>query len=358
MSEDNDKESKTEEASEKKISDAVEKGNIPFSKEATLFASLMGILVSLSFFAGPQSAALTQGLARFIDNPGGFRLTTSEDATNILWMAFDVGARFLLPIVIVLSVAGVVAALAQNTPRMVGERIRPQWSRVSPMGGWKRLFGRQGQMEFLKSLFKFGAISLVCGLLLFSGQDSITAALSSDPVLVPSMLLGLAVRLISAVCVATIALVGVDLVWSRLHWKAELRMTKQEVKDEFKQAEGDPMVKARIRSIAQERARHRMMNAVPRASIVLANPTHYAIALYYDRQKGGAPLVLAKGTDLIALKIRSVAESHGIPVVEDRALVRAMYDAIEVDQWIPAEFYRPIAKILYFIYARGKNAKS
>lgn len=358
MSEDNDKESKTEEASEKKIADAVEKGNIPFSKEATLFASLLGILVSLSFFAGPQSSVLAQAMARFLDDPGSFRISTSEDATHILWLAFDISARFLLPIVLVLSVAGLVAALVQNTPSMVGERIRPQWSRISPVSGWNRLFGRAGQVEFLKSLFKFGAISLVCGILLFSGQDSITAALTSDPVLVPSMLLGLAVRLISAVCVATIALVGVDLVWSRLHWKAELRMTKQEVKEEFKQAEGDPMVKARMRSLAQERARHRMMNAVPRASVVLANPTHYAIALYYDRQKGGAPLVLAKGADLIALKIRSIAESHNIPVIEDRALVRAMYDAVEVDQWIPAEFYRPIAKILYFIYARGKNART
>ncbi|WGD28588.1 EscU/YscU/HrcU family type III secretion system export apparatus switch protein [Ancylobacter sp. WKF20] len=358
MSGDDDKESKTEEASEKKIADALEKGNIPFSKEATLFASLIGILISLSFFAGPQSGPLMQGLSRFIDDPGSLRLNTSEDVTHILWVAFDLGARFLLPIVIVLSVCGLVAALVQNTPTMVGERIRPQWSRISPASGWKRLFGRDGQVEFLKSLFKFGAIAGVCGLLLFSGKDSITAAMSSDPVLVPSMLLGLAVRLVSAVCVATIALVGVDLVWSRLHWKAELRMTKQEVKEEFKQAEGDPMVKARMRSLAQERARHRMMNAVPRASIVLANPTHYAIALYYDRQKGGAPLVLAKGADLIALKIRSIAESHNIPVVEDKALVRAMYDAVEVDQWIPAEFYRPIAKILYFIYARGKNART
>ncbi|RTM00658.1 flagellar type III secretion system protein FlhB [Ancylobacter aquaticus] len=357
MSEDNDKESKTEEASEKKISDAVEKGKVPFSREAPLFASLLGILISLSFFAGPQVKPLTEGLARLIDDPGGFRIAGSEDALNLFWLAFGLAARFLLPIALVLAVFGLVASLAQNMPRLVGERIRPQWSRVSPAAGFTRIFGRHGQVEFLKSLFKFGAVSVICVMLLLSAKDSIMGAMASDPALVPSMILGLAVQLVSAVCVATIALVCIDLVWSRVSWRAELRMTKQEVKEEFKQAEGDPIVKARMRSLAKERARHRMMNAVPRASLVIANPTHYAIALHYDRVKGGAPLVLAKGVDLIALKIRSIAESSGVPVVEDRALARALYEAVEVDQWIPAEFYRPVAKILFFIYSRGQNAR-
>ncbi|MBB5751028.1 flagellar biosynthesis protein FlhB [Prosthecomicrobium pneumaticum] len=355
MSEDSDKESKTEEASEKKIADAVEKGNIPFSREATLFASLLGILVSLVFFAANQTTMLAEGLARLIDDPGGLRLDTGEDATALLWMIAGLAGRVLLPVVLLLAVAGLVAALLQNTPRLVGERIRPQWSRISPMAGWNRIFGKHGQIEFLKSLFKFLAISIACGILLFSGRDDLLGALTTDPVLVPSMLLTLAVRLVSVVCVATIALVSIDLVWSRLSWRAELRMTKQEVKEEFKQAEGDPMVKARMRSLAQQRARQRMMSAVPRASVVIANPTHYAIALQYDRQKGGAPLVLAKGVDLIALKIRAIAEQNDVPVVEDRELARALYAAVEVDQWIPPEFYRPIAKILYFVYSRDKN---
>ncbi|GLK70070.1 flagellar type III secretion system protein FlhB [Ancylobacter dichloromethanicus] len=356
MSEDNDKDSKTEEASEKKISDALEKGNVPFSREATLFASLVGILVSLSLFAGPQASLLSGGLSRFLDDPGGVRLFSGEDAVALFWTAFTLAARFLLPIVVVLAAGGLVASLMQNQPRMVGERIRPQWSRVSPAAGWKRIFGKRGHVEFGKSVFKFAAISLICVLLLMSAKDSIIGAMSSEPNQIPSLLLGLAVRLVSAICVATIALVCIDLVWSRLSWRSELRMTKQEVKEEFKQAEGDPIVKARLRSLAKERARHRMMNAVPRASLVIANPTHYAIALYYDRVKGGAPLVLAKGADLIALKIRAIAESHGVPVIEDRALARAMYDAIEVDQWIPQGFYRPVAKILYFLYARGPDA--
>lgn len=355
MSEDADKESKTEEASEKKVSDAVEKGNVPFSREATLFASLVGILASLSFYAGPQTSALTEGLARFIDDPGGYPIANGEDATSVMWTAILFAGDFLLPIVAILSLTGLVASLFQNTPRLVLDRVQPQWSRLSITKGWTRIFGTQGHVEFGKSLFKFAVISAVVLALLLSEQSSVVNAIFTDPLTLPAVMLSLATRLISAVCVATIALVAADLVWSRFHWRSELRMTKQEVKEEFKQAEGDPMVKARLRALAQERARRRMMSAVPQASLVIANPTHYAIALRYDRAKGGAPLVVAKGLDLIALKIREIAERNGIPVIEDKQLARAMYNAVEVDRWIPPDFYRPVANILYYIYSRGKN---
>ncbi len=145
-----------------------------------------------------------------------------------------------------------------------------------------------------KVAFKLVVVAVICGVLLMSERDKVMNAMYSDPLLMPSVILSLATRLISAVCVATIVLVALDLVWSRFHWRAELRMTKQEVKEEMKQQEGDPMVKARMRSLAQQRARQRMMSSVPKATLVVANPTHYAIALYYDRQKGGAPQVVAK----------------------------------------------------------------
>jgi flagellar biosynthetic protein FlhB len=133
-------------------------------------------------------------------------------------------------------------------------------------------------------------------------------------------------------------------------------MTRQELKDEHRQMEGDPLVKSRLRSLARDRARRRMIAAVPTATVIIANPTHYAVALKYERARGGAPLVVAKGLDLVALKIREVAERNGVPVIEDRPLARALYDAVEIDQWIPPEFYRAIAKILHFIYARAGHA--
>ncbi|GGF47836.1 flagellar biosynthesis protein FlhB [Azorhizobium oxalatiphilum] len=358
MADDTDKESKTEEASEKKISDALEKGNVPFSREAALFAGMLGILAVLTFFVINPVRVLTTELTHFLDDPAGFRLNSTEDAVSLGWGVLMLMGQVLLPAVLVLGAAGLIASLFQNTPRLVLERIKPQFSRINPVSGAGRIFGKQGFIEFGKSTFKFLAIAIICGVLLYSEQGRVINAMYSEPLLLPSVMLSLAVRLVSAVCVATIVLVALDLVWSRFHWRAELRMSKQEVKDEHKQAEGDPMVKARMRSLAMQRARQRMISAVPKASLVIANPTHYAIAMYYDRQKGGAPLVVAKGTDLIALKIREIAERHDIPIIEDKPLARAMYDAVQVDQWIPQEFYRPVAKILYFIYSRGSHAQS
>jgi flagellar biosynthetic protein FlhB len=358
MAQDTDKESKTEEATEKKISDAIEKGNTPQSREAPLFASMVGILIVLAFVVGPGAGALSEDMSLLIDSPGGFPLGDGDNASQLLWnVAMTVG-RFLLPVVAILTVAGVVASVSQNAPSMVLERIRPQLSRISPAAGWKRLFGAQGFFEFLKSAFKFGAIAVVVLILLGASRSSVIDAMFSDPTQIPGAILALAVRLVSAICVATIVLVAGDLLWARFRWRADLRMTKQELKDEMKESEGDPLVKGRIRALQKDRARRRMIAAVPRASVVIANPTHYAVALLYDRSKGGAPLVVAKGADLIALRIREIAGKHGVPIVEDRPLARALYDAVEVDQWIPAEFYRAVARILYVLYSRRSHAVS
>jgi flagellar biosynthetic protein FlhB len=355
MSGGEDKDSKTEEPTEKKIADAVEKGNVPASREAAVFASLLGILIALGFLTGGRVGPLMDQMALFFDDPGGFRLETGTDATMLLSSVTKTVGVFLIPIVLVLALAGVAASILQNAPQFAGERIRPQWSRISLAKGWSRTFGAQGLVEFLKTLFKFAAVSVVCAILLRSEQAGVVNAMFSDPAQFPAMVLAMATRLVSAVCVATIVLVALDLVWSRLRWRSDLRMTRQEVKDELKQSEGDPLVKSRQRSIARHRARDRMMSAVPRASLVVANPTHYAIALRYDRGEGGAPVVVAKGADHLALRIREIAAEHRVPIIEDRLLARALYDAVQVDQWIPPEFYRPVAKILYFIYARDTH---
>jgi flagellar biosynthesis protein FlhB len=149
-------------------------------------------------------------------------------------------------------------------------------------------------------------------------------------------------------------LVAADVLWTRFKWRSDLRMTKQEVKEEHKQAEGDPHVRARMRSIARDRARRRMIAEVPRATVVITNPTHFAIALRYVRAEGGAPVVLAKGQDLLALKIREVAEAHEIPVVEDKPLARSLYDSVEVDQHIPPHLYRAVAEIIYYLHIRNR----
>jgi flagellar biosynthetic protein FlhB len=356
MAQGEDRESKTEEATEKKVADAIEKGNVPRSREISIFASLLGILASAAFFAGPRSTSLSADILVLIDHPGGFTLDTGTEAGQLLWaVSMQIGA-FLLPIVALLMVAGLVAAFSQHAPSFALEQIKPKWSRISPGAGAGRIFGAPGVVEFLKSLFKFGAITIVCLILLNADRKAVIDAMYTDPSSLPSLILSLVIRLVSAVCVTLVILVAADLVWSRFRWRSDLRMTRQEVKDEMKQSEGDPLVKSRLRSLARDRARRRMISAVPKATVVIANPTHYAIALRYDRAKGGAPMVVAKGVDLIALRIREIATQHAIPVIEDRPLARAMYDAVEVDQWIPPEFYRAVAKILHFLYTRPAHA--
>jgi flagellar biosynthesis protein FlhB len=347
-----DKESKTEEPTEKKLRDSVEHGQIPFSREASIFSSMMALLIVFGFFTVQNVQQLVATLRRPLDDSGGFALSNGADAILLgVTIGAEVG-RFMLPIVLVLAVAGIASSFLQNAPQIVLDRIRPDPSRISLVTNWRRIFGSQGQAEFFKSVFKFIAISLVLAIILKNEEPNITRAMSSDPTALPEVILTIAMRLVSAVGIATIVLVAVDLVWVRIHWRRDLRMTRQEVKDEYKQMEGDPLVKARLRSLARDRSRRRMLAAVPRASMVIANPTHYSIALKYVRGDDPAPLVLAKGKDLVALKIREIATEHGIPIIEDRALARALYDAVEIDRLIPPDFYRAIAEIIFFLHGR------
>jgi flagellar biosynthetic protein FlhB len=358
VSEAPDKESKTEEPTEKKIRDSVEQGKIPVSREASIFASMMALLIILSFLVTDGATNLASTLARMIDDPSDVRIRNSADATEFLVAVGISASQFLLPIVIVLSLAGLASSILQNAPRIVFDRISPELSRISIIQGWGRIFGGQGRIEFAKSVFKFFAISFVVMIVLRAEEAVAVNALFGDPAAVPELVLTAAMRLVSAISIATIVLVALDLVWARFHWRSELRMTKQELKDEFKQAEGDPIVKSRLRSIARDRARKNMLASVPRATLVIANPTHYAIALKYQHGEDVAPTVLAKGQDLIALKIREIAESNNVPVIEDRMLARAMYDAAMIDQVIPAEFFRPVAEIIYFMHSRKKKANA
>ncbi len=349
-----DQESKTEDATEKRIRDAVEKGDVPFSREAPVFASILGLLIALSLVVREGTAPLVRDLMTFIDHPRDFALENSQDAARILEGTAMTAARFLIPILAILGGCSLVASLVQNVPSVVGERIRPQWSRVSPSKGWGRIFGKAGQVEFLKSLLKFLSVTVVALLLLRSEGNKAVNAMFSDPSQIPELILTVAIRLVSVVSIATIVIVAADLVWSRLRWQRSIRMSKQDLKDEHKQAEGDPLVKGRLRSMAQDRSRKRMLANVKNATLVIANPTHYAIALRYARDEQPAPLVLAKGKDLLALRIREIAEANGVPVVEDKPLARSLYDSVEVDRMIPAEFYSAVAQVLFFLFSKAR----
>jgi flagellar biosynthesis protein FlhB len=352
MSADADPEDRTEEPTEKRLHDAVERGQTAFSREAPVFASLSAVLAALIFVIPGRAATLLAGLTGLIDDPAGWRIERGEDILALAEPLVGAAAQFLWPVVALLMASGVVASVVQSAPRIVPERILPDLSRISPRGGFRRLFGMRGLVEFAKSLVKLTAVAIIAAMMLMGQKAIFLTAMDVDPGMLPARILDLAVKTIAAVLAATLAVACADLVWSRMLWRRDNRMSKQELKEEAKQAEGDRMIKARLRSLRLDRSRRRMLSAVPRATMVVANPTHYAVAMRYVRGEAGAPTVVAKGADLIALKIRAIAEAHDIPVVEDKPLARSLHAAVEVDRPIPAEFYRAIAEIVHLIQQR------
>ncbi|WP_068316801.1 flagellar biosynthesis protein FlhB [Polycladidibacter hongkongensis] len=354
MAEDQDPESKTEEPTEKKIRDAVEKGDVPVSKEASVLAALVAILLILSFMSMSRTSSIVQFLTWFLDNPAEISLNTSSDLSQLMFVVGLELSKFLLPMVGLLIAFGLASSFLQNTPRMVLTRIQPKLEKISLQKGVKRLFSMNTFMEFIKSLFKLTTVTVVALLIIRSQQAAALTTMYTDPALLPATIVAISMKLLSGICVATIALVGFDLVLARFQWRKKLRMTKQDIKDEFKQSEGDPMVKARQRSIARDRARRSMLGNVQDATVVIANPTHFAVALQYDRTAESAPKVVAKGQDLIALRIKELAYLHDVTVIEDKPLARGLYAAVEVDQFIPPQYYRAVAEIISYVYTKKR----
>ena len=349
---DEDKDSKTEDATDKKVSTAIEEGNVPTSREASTLASFVAMFLAGTFLFSDSVGKFRDSLIHFIDNPGGWRLESGADALAVFHIIAVDTAYLLIPVIALMLAAGIAASVLQNAPQLVGKRIAPDFSRISLQKGWGRLFSVRGLVDFAKSVFKLGAVAIVGFLVIKATRLEVLASIFMEPVTLPALLQGVLLRIVGWVALLTLALVVADLFWSHFSWRKELRMTKQEVKDEFKQAEGDPHLKARIKAIARDRSRRRMMADVPRATLVVTNPTHYAIAMRYVREEGGAPLVLAKGRDLVALKIREIAEKHDIPIIEDKPLARSLYDNVEVDKLIPPQFYKAVAEMIFFLHAR------
>lgn len=356
MAESADKDSKTEEATEKKIRDSMDKGQVPFSREAPMFASFAAILIFAVFFANDTIVRLANFLAGFLENPAAWPLATERDAISLYTAVFMEIGRAVGVMLFLLVGFGLAASLMQNAPAMVGERIRPKANRISLGQGWKRLFGQQGLVEFAKSLAKVLVVGAILVAIMRNVQAELLLGMITQPSVFGLVIRDIAIDIIAIITIFTLVVAAVDLVWSRYHWRQDLRMTKQEVKDELKQSDGDPIIKARLRSIARDRARQRMLTAVPTATLVIANPTHFAIALRYVREESAAPIVVAKGQDLVALKIREIAEENGIPVFEDVALARSMYKQVSVDSMIPPQFYQAVAELVRIVYGNKKTA--
>lgn len=353
MAEDQDKESKTEEATPHKIEETIRKGNTPVSRDVAQFASILAIASAVPIVVQAFGNNLQGTLMALIERPYAFRLEVGADALMLLTtVAAAAGLVILLPLGILMAF-GIAVSLLQNPLRIVGTRIKPEFSRISLFSGFTRIFGAQGRVEFMKGVLKLTVLSACALAFLIHYTTDLVNAILLEPTELPDALARQILQVLLIIGVSLAAIVAGDVAWSRFKWRKDLRMSKQDIKDEHKQAEGDPMLRARRLSLARDRARRRMLSAVPRATVVIANPTHYAVALRYVRGDQAAPVVVAKGLDNIALKIREIAEANDIPVIEDKALARSLHAAVTLDRPIPPEFYKAIAEIILFLMSRA-----
>jgi flagellar biosynthetic protein FlhB len=349
MSEAEDRESKTEEPSQRKLDEAESKGNVPFSREVPHFASILGILLVSYLVLGHATVALTAFLASVFDNAGSWRLDDLAGANDLFLQTASATAKAILPVLLVIAAAGLAGSLIQNAPSISAERIRPELSKISPGKGWRRIFGWNGQAEFIKSALK---LSVTLAVMIFAGMAEVPRIIESmitDPGLLPHTILAVCIRLATVAALVVAVLAAADFALSRFTWRRNLRMTRHELKEDVKQSEGDPFVKQRIRSLARRKASRRMMAAVPKATLVVTNPTHISVALRYAREDGGAPVVVAKGADYLAMRIREIAQRHNVPIMENKDLARALHDKVEVGTMIPPEFYRAVAELIHVL---------
>jgi flagellar biosynthesis protein FlhB len=249
---------------------------------------------------------------------------------------------------LLLSLAALAGSMVQHRILFSIEPIIPRLSKISPVAGFGRLFSKEALVNFAKGLVKLSVFSAVIFSLLWPQQQKLRGLISVDPAAILPFTQSLTMQMLGAVVAILAVVAAADYFFQYRQWYDRQRMSVQEMKEEFRQSEGDPMIKGKIRQLRQARARKRMMAAVPKASIIITNPTHYAIALQYERGMN-APVCVAKGVDLIARRIREVAEAHGIPVVENPPLARALHATVEIDQEIPPEHYRAVAEIIGYL---------
>ena len=353
-----DKSSQTEEPTEKKQSDAKQKGNTPNSREV---GTLLTFLAAFTLVAGAGSWAMAElghAMVPLIDRPDELIAgPTVGDLSQMIGNFIAETALTLLPVFLLFMMAGILAMLVQGNARLAPDRIQPKLERISPKKGAERIFGRAALVEFSFGLIKLTLIGSITTFVLWPAIAQAESFVFKDVPSLPSMIREFTMRLLVAVASSMTLIAAVDILWRRFDWRRNLRMSHKEIKDEMKQVEGDPMVKRRLREIRQSRARRRMLEAVPNASVVVMNPTHYAVALRYERGIDAVPVCVAKGLDLVALKIRETAEKHGVPVVEEPPLARALHASMEVGHPISSEFYKAVAEIISYVLGQKTPAR-
>jgi flagellar biosynthetic protein FlhB len=356
MAEGTDDQDKSEDPTQKRLDDALKRGDVAKSQEVNTWFVIAGGTLVVMAFAGSMSQTLSTSMRGLLANSWAIRVEGRSFLPVVQKIGIEVIAAVAIPMLL-LVLAALFGNVIQHRLVWSGESLKPKLSKISPLAGLKRLFSKQALANFLKGLVKLVLLGAVMAALLWPERTRLETLVTLDPAAILPMTQNLSLQLLGAVVAILAFIAAADFLFQYRQWFERQKMSFQELKQEFKDTEGDPHVKGKIRQIRQGRIRKRMMAAVPDATVVITNPTHFAVALKYERGMD-APLCVAKGMDAIALKIREVAEANGVPVVESPPLARALHATVEVDSEIPAEHYQAVAEVIGYVMRLNRGARA
>ena len=355
MAEQQDNAQRTEDPTPKRLADARKKGDAPKSQEVTAAVMLAAGALGLWMLAGPAATSVMHLGAAFLDHPHEFLTDGAALQQILVAVSLQLGAALGL-VAILVFVAAILANVGQAMPVFTTERMKPSLQKISMIAGAKRVFGPTGLVNFAKGVGKLIIVGALLFYALWPDRELLVVSLSADAGTLLSMIKALTLKLVGLTVIAMLIIAALDLAFQRHSWMKRLRMTKEEVRRELKETEGDPQVKGRQRQLRDARMRKRMLAAVKDATVVIMNPTHYAVALDYEMGASEAPTCIAKGIDDLALRMRETAREHGVPVVENPPLARALHASVEIDQEIPIEHFEAVAKVIGFIMKKARPA--
>ncbi len=358
MSESQEQSQKTEEPTHKRLEDARKKGQLANSREINSFFILTVFAVIIIVLLPHIMQQARPVFLPFIESPEEFQV----DEESYLQLFKDTAAKsamlLLLPLALAVA-AALSAGFLQSRLNFSWDPLIPKLEKISPLKGLKRLFSLKSFIEFIKGIFKITLVGIIATIAIWPYMREMNLLPDMEVMEMLALLALLAKRMLIGVLIVMLFIAALDYSYQRYEYIKGLRMTKQEVRDEYKQQEGDPLVKQKLRSIRMERGRRRMMAAVPQSDVVITNPTHYAVALKYDPEEMMAPTLVAKGTDKVALRIREMAKEHKVTVMRNPPLARALYDNVEIDETIPHEYFQTVAEIIAYVYRlKGKKLEA
>jgi len=338
---------KTEDPTQKRLDEALERGDVVKSQEVNTWFVIAGAALVLSAFSGSMGSGLTTTMRGLIANAHNINMDGPALPRLFEKIGVEIIAAVAIPF-LVLMLAALGGNMIQHRLVWSFEILAPKLSKISPAAGFKRLFGKQALANFAKGLIKLVLVGSVLTALMWPEHGRIMALERADPLMVLPLAQSLAMKLLGAV-VAMMAVVAMaDYLFQYRQWYERQKMSLREMKQEFKQSEGDPTIKGKMKQVRNSRMRKRMIANVPKAAVIITNPTHYSVALQYERGMV-APICVAKGVDAVAKKIREVAGEHSIPIVENPPLARALHATVEVDQAIPVEHYKAVAEVIGYV---------